>query len=64
MSDVDNHAWFYTQLYLFTWKEFIDVINRIEVFLVEGVGARVHLQHMQSGEARVKSRDNMYMLLL
>jgi hypothetical protein len=32
-------------MYLFTWKEFIDVVNRIEVFLVKRVGARVHLQH-------------------
>ena len=31
--------------YLFAWKEFIDVVNRIEVFLVERVGARVDLQH-------------------
>ena len=30
---------------MFAWKEFIDVVNRIEVFLVERVGARVDLQH-------------------
>ena len=54
-------------IYLFTWKEFIDVVNRIEVFLVERVGARIDLQHgsVRGGVTRhskEKGIKNMYTL--